>query len=441
MRRIASRSVLAVLLAGCSSSNLEANGPDASGLASDDAGWPDVGLPQPEATPGPDPSEVGSSEPPIVDAGPRFAPPAPGTRSAAPRTAAGAHDWPQSGLTAANVGASTARVASAPTSAWSVMLPTMVAYATTLVANDRVFAMMYGTFAAYDAHTGAQLWVNASLKGGKYGTPAVAGGVLVAPAASSASGSNAWTVVGLDAATGVLRWQSAGASALGAIRISGDVAYGTGDATFALDVATGATKWSAQLGCTTAPAIDAGSLYCAGPSGLVVADAATGAVRLRSPAPGAHAVSTPAVADGRVFLVGASLLAYDSSDGTPLWSAPFSTPDLVVNGGTLIETSPAVADGRVFVIGSQGLQAFDAATGKSLWGVGVGTPGTSVAVSDGLVLVGADYLLDAATGGLVWQSGESPRTTSPALVDGWFYALDMEGQRLRAFSGAIAGAM
>jgi outer membrane protein assembly factor BamB len=436
MRPIAPLSVLAVALAACSSSTVAESGP-----SSPDAGVPDFGLPPVDATPGIDPSEVGPGPSPTGDAGPRFPFPSPGARSTAPHTAAGARDWPQLGLTAANVGASNARVASAPARSWSVTLPTLVAYATTLVANDRVFAMMYGTFAAYDAHTGAQLWVNATLKGGKYGTPAVAGDVLIAPAALSASGSNAWTVVGLDVATGALRWQSADASALGSIKIAGDVAYGTGGRTFALDVATGATKWSAQLGCTTAPAIDAGALYCAGPSGLVVADAATGAVRLRTPASGAHAASTPAVADGRVFLVGDGLLAYDARDGKPLWNAPFVTPNLIVNGGTLIETSPAVADGRVFVIGSRGLEAFDAATGKSLWGAGVGTPGTSVALSDGLVLVGADYLLDAATGVLVWQSGEAPRTTSPALVDGWFYALDMEGQRLRGFTGVVAGGM
>lgn len=356
-----------------------------------------------------------------------------GQRSTTPRTVAGALAWPQFGFTSSNALASDARVTSTPGSSFTVSLPRIVAYGTPLVAGGRLFVMMYGTLAAYDATTGAQLWQNTSYLGGKYGTPAVVGDVLIAPVNGPGG------LVGLDVATGATRWES-NAVTWAALKVVDGVVFATDyGATHALDAKTGVSKWDAYLGCVTAPAVTAGALYCATASELVVVDAETGAERRRTPIRAANAISTPAVVDGRVFLIGDGLVAYDANDGHELWHAPFETPNRPVNGGTWIETSPAVAAGRVLVIGSAGLQAFDATTGSPLWGVNVGTPGTSVAVADGLVLVGGDWLLDAATGASIWSSGESPRTTSPALVDGWFYALDMEGQRLRGFHGPVAG--
>ncbi len=88
-------------------------------------------------------------------------------------------------------------------------------------------------------------------------------------------------------------------------------------------------------------------------------------------------ISTPAVADGRVFALGAKgrLLALDLRSGTQLWSR-----DLVADGATPpyygFTTSPLVVDDLVIVEvgGEQGaVTAFEASTGEVAWSSGSGT--------------------------------------------------------------------
>jgi outer membrane protein assembly factor BamB len=258
-------------------------------------------------------------------------------------------------------------------------------------------------------------------------------------------------------------------------------------AAVALPVAVDGAPWSTFRGNArgTGVATDAAVLplglawvkYAGGPSGL----------------------SSPIVADGRVFVAHASGTGLDTTggNGSAAGVAAFDT-----RSGTLIwrqatagevKGSPAVGDGRVVTISSDGVvEARDAASGSLLWSVALGDPAarfdvTSPTIDDGVVytggpgvtaaidlasgdllwqtsLAGSDFLatiygapvvdtthvaiatyaglhvLDRATGAILWSRAAGGREThrSPALVDGVLYAAgdSFGSQRLRALDVA-----
>jgi outer membrane protein assembly factor BamB len=127
--------------------------------------------------------------------------------------------------------------------------------------------------------------------------------------------------------------------------------------------------------------------------------------------------ATPAVADGRVFTLGAEgvLQALDLATGKRLWAVDTIKEHKAQKGFFGLACSPVVAGGNVIVtVGGEGenalVIAFDAATGKRVWGVprgrGDGEAGYAspvVATLDGkpyVVAVTRDEiaLINAATG-------------------------------------------
>jgi outer membrane protein assembly factor BamB/PKD repeat protein len=135
---------------------------------------------------------------------------------------------------------------------------------------------------------------------------------------------------------------------------------------------------------------------------------------------GAGVFSSPAVADGRVFVGSRDGYIYclDENTGSEKWK--YMTGDQV-------ESSPAVVDGRVF-IGSNDhyIYCLNETNGEKLWSYKTGADVfSSPAVADGRVFVGSGdgdgriYCLDEDTGVKIWsrQIGWGV-WSSPAVADG-----------------------
>jgi outer membrane protein assembly factor BamB len=249
--------------------------------------------------------------------------------------------------------------------------------------------------------------------------PAVVDGVVY-------SGTNAF-----DAATGKLLWatNSDGISPA----VSKDTVYiDTQNGLCAYTAASGTNLWCVGNNylpdAPSGAAVVDGIAYFGSAVGSVFAiDAATGAQLWSAPISSDNAASSPAVANGVVYINGDSLFAFDAKTGAQLWSSS-------ILGGT---SSPAVVGGVVYCSGRV-LAAFNAKTGAVLWSVSPGGPlsilGDSPAVAKSKVYIGASvpgqhgsftgtlYALDARTGKIVWSAPvASGITSSPAVANGVVY--------------------
>ncbi len=305
------------------------------------------------------------------------------------------------------------------------------------------------------------------------------------------------TFHGNNARTGV--YSAAGPASLGGVKwafktggpivtspaLEGGVVYfGSLDAhLYAVDQETGKEKWKfrSRLPIASSPAVADGVVYFVSSTGALAAlDAATGAPKwvfaaeyerkfeaknlhgYPSPAqtiPDAWDLflSSPAVADGKVFYGSGdgNVYAVDAATGILQWKFP--TKDVV-------HAAPAVVN-HVVYIGSwdSRFYAIDAETGQQKWMFQAGEdPVThnqvgfqsSSAVVDGTVYVGCRdahlYALDAATGRKKWDypTSKSWVITTPAVRDGLvyagtsdsarFFALDAKTGRLRFNTDAKA---
>ena len=129
--------------------------------------------------------------------------------------------------------------------------------------------------------------------------------------------------------------------------------------------------------------------------------------------------SCPAVVNGRVYVgsYDGRLYCLDADNGSKLWD--FYTDWMVFS-------SPAIADGKVYV-GGGGLYCLDANTGKEFWCFN-GRTLCSPAVAYGCVyFVGKDgkvYCVDAESGDELWNyttSDDAHSVPSPAVADGRVY--------------------
>lgn len=285
-------------------------------------------------------------------------------------------------------------------------------------------------------------------------SPLVAGGVVYI-------GSAGGGVHAVDAATGAARWTHPTG---GAVDASPAVADGTLFITstdgviHALDAIDGRLSWACDTGVlgASSPAVADDVVVIGGPAHRLLAlDATSGEVRwthetagtpadatppAQSSAEPARATpieSSPAIADGTVYLNDASLLAVDLATGRLRWAAQISTAPT---------TSPAVADGVVYTSDVSGaLCAVDAGTGAVRWRsapTGVMFAFSTVAVADQTVVAcgqgsvvggplgrrlegGVVIALDAATGAERWRyRTEAPMACSPAVAGGSAYVIE-----------------
>lgn len=164
--------------------------------------------------------------------------------------------------------------------------------------------------------------------------------------------------------------------------------------------------------------------------------------------------SGPAVVGDRLYILGAEgskgdgykefALAIDVNTGKTVWKTDLAGYDdgiLLSNWGHGPRSTPTVADGMVFALGAGGdLVAFNAADGAKVWsrnlktdfGGGIagarGNPGNtwgyseSPTVHGGRVLVtpggkkGAVVALNPKTGDLLWQSAEAPHAAAYSSI-------------------------
>jgi eukaryotic-like serine/threonine-protein kinase len=200
---------------------------------------------------------------------------------------------------------------------------------------------------------------------------------------------------------------------------------------YAVDAASGKTRWSfATRGERrfTAPGIH-------------------GAIPRteRMPDPFDVFLSSPAVANGVVYIGSGDqhVYALDAATGALKWA--FATGDVV-------HASPAVANGTVF-IGSwdRNLYALDAATGRERWRYTTGNDtviynqvgiASSAAVAGGIVFVGGRdghfHAVDERTGALRWKHNNRGGWTigSPAVRNGIVYFATSDGRRFKALDAA-----
>jgi outer membrane protein assembly factor BamB len=214
---------------------------------------------------------------------------------------------------------------------------------------------------------------------------------------------------------------------VGPFVVAGGVAYLTSPSKLiALDVATRRQRWSRSEPLLRSRIALSGRLLIVGSRPTVKAvDAGTGAVVWTSTVqPG---VRPPAVGGGMVFVMAddgtdhGRVFALDAATGALKWT---SADRFIVFG-----TSPAYADGKVFVgtAGEGDVRAYDAATGAPLWRTPVGDGlERPIVVADGTVYAtGAGnrlHALDEATGAVRWNRTFGDRVeTVPAIVGGSMY--------------------
>ena len=184
-------------------------------------------------------------------------------------------------------------------------------------------------------------------------------------------------------------------------------------------------EWSTDvLGpVINAPAVGDGRVYVAGRR-VRAFDAATGEDEWDSNI--GRASSAPVYEDGTVYLhtVGSGVVALGASDGTRQWR---------YDEDEATTSRPAVADGTVYVGRGPAIHAIDASTGEQSWVAPTdGRVRGSPAVAGGTVLVGNEagtlLALDAHDGSVRWRVEMAGAIrTAPALDDATIYVCTHHG--------------
>jgi outer membrane protein assembly factor BamB len=199
---------------------------------------------------------------------------------------------------------------------------------------------------------------------------------------------------------------------------------------YAVNAITGAKLWSYAIGTpvVSSPAVANGVVYVGSWDHNVYAlNAITGA-KLWSYTTGSNVFSSPAVANGVVYIgsLDHNVYALNASTGAKLWS--YTT-------GAGVHSSPAVANGTVYV-GSDdfNVYALNASTGAKLWSYTAGGEvWSSPAVANGAVYVGTTnmstnvYALNASTGAKLWSYRTGDSVTDPAVANGVVYVGSADG--------------
>ena len=186
---------------------------------------------------------------------------------------------------------------------------------------------------------------------------------------------------------------------------------------------TNQTLWTYTTGgwVTSSPAVADGRVYVGSDDRKVYClNASTGALKWNYTTDG-EVWSSPAIICGKVYVGSYDHKVYclNASTGAYIWSYATNRP---------VVSSPAVVCGKVYV-GSPDSKVYclNASTGAYIWSYTTGNfVWSSPAIADGKVYVGSGdkniYCLDASTGNLIWSYATgSSLFSSPAVADGRVY--------------------
>lgn len=289
---------------------------------------------------------------------------------------------------------------------WKYALKDGVA-STPAVANGVVYFTTFfgGVVYALNAKTGAYLWSLSVVNDVNYLT--VADGVVYVGGGDAGAGNQSGALYALDAGTGAVLWNYTGVVVYTPAVANGVAYFGvlgpfdsSGNAienhVLALNAHTGAVLWDYFIGGapatnpTSATVVANGVVYfTAAPDAsqtynLYAVNASTGKTLWVYNGVG----GTPAVADGVVFVSSArNLYALNATTGKQLWSNQVTHTEFL--------TTPAVANGVVYISGgvdtpttSGHMYALNASTGATLWSYSLpNSDPNSPIVSNGTVYV------------------------------------------------------
>jgi eukaryotic-like serine/threonine-protein kinase len=242
---------------------------------------------------------------------------------------------------------------------------------------------------AFDATTGAVIWVRYVHPGSNFNMTTVHGDMVYA------STYDTETVYAFDAATGRVVWRRTpyGCCLTGPISVKDGLAYVLNGALHVYDAATGTKVFTTRRNnYYETPAVNDGVVYIQTANSLVALNAITGALLWSSHTMSGNAVSslTPAV-DGKTVVVGTTryLIAFNAMTGARRWT---------IDGGSDFADYlvPSIANGVVYAgsIGG-GMQAIDERTGDVLfsadgicWSPIVAHSRIYVACNDGMTVFG-----------------------------------------------------
>ncbi|MFB6217822.1 MAG: PQQ-binding-like beta-propeller repeat protein [Halobacteriaceae archaeon] len=206
-----------------------------------------------------------------------------------------------------------------------------------------------GAVRAVDPTDGSDLWGSAfegDLPVARVTEPAVADGTVYVTLAHKTKG-RAGRVVALSAADGTRQWAvRTDAKLFSAPSVADGTVYAvsTTGGVYALDADDGTEQWRASPGVNRAvdvpPTVAEGTVFVGGRDGVAALDAADGSTRWT------HGMSlsltTPAIADGTLYLGGDRVAALSTADGAEQWT-------FVNEGFHSAYAGPTVTDGTVHV--------------------------------------------------------------------------------------------
>lgn len=301
-------------------------------------------------------------------------------------------------------------------------------------------------------------------------SPVVGGGRLYAVGSDGA-------ITAFDADTGARIWvrESEVDSDLRTAVFGGGVSYaadrvyatnGTGDV-MALDAATGATLWKVKPAgpLRGAPTVDFGSVYVMTQDNQIVAlDAATGKLQWQesaaSTASGVFGVAAPAAGQGTVIAGYSSgeLVAYRYENGRTLWADALARTNISTQVGSLtdIDADPIIDAGRVYALGQGGrMAAYELVTGQRIWELNLAGISTPALAGDWIFTLTDDarLLAIARASGKVrwisqlnqWRDAEDKEGAifwqGPVLAGGSLWVVNSEGQLWRVSPGEGAASL
>ncbi|BFU47172.1 PQQ-binding-like beta-propeller repeat protein [Krasilnikovia sp. MM14-A1004] len=373
---------------------------------------------------------------------------------AAPAQAA-AGDWKQDGFSPArtyfnpNESTITPSTINAVTQRWRVLLPAQTCGVATapVVAGGRVFVADEKGIGAYRATTGRLLWHRNSARLLGDAHLAFSGGLLLAvPAVADEHCGPVQdnVLLGLDPATGALRWQARTAVPMRSLVVDRGVAVVSGASASAGAVVTafrvsdGAQRWR-RNGLLSSGVSAAGRLLLSrvSPAGLVAVSVTTGKTLWRVARRGTVLAATPA---GDLVYVGEirpgdveDLVCLRATNGSVAWRSG--------DAGFLGELA---TDGRrVYTLIGNGFTARDALTGAAVWTTDLESDPGQPSLAGGLLYAKSEFtglaILNVTNGhraapGDGFGSFDEQEPDPPTVANGWLFLASASNARVIAYA-------